>query len=308
MRLLNFHAIMTSIAAAVIALSAWGMHVTRINLSPGQVVPRLALLVVLLAGAAFYRWRKLPKATNLIVMAFWGILISNLLLLPMYILARRQLTFCDAELARWDAWLGIEVPDVFRGLQQVPSVARLLETAYGLLIVMITLAIMVPPLCGRMDKAKEFALASVAAAAISFPVFAFLQALGPWSHYGYDPSPPQAESMKTLLALKTDDWFELNLGDLNGLICFPSFHTILALLTAAVLWPIPYLRWPSAVVAALIVLSTVTTGWHYIVDVLAGILMTPVAIALARGVLRLEARVARQEWNAHEPPGLSRRD
>jgi len=291
MRLLNFSFIMTAIAAAVIALSAWGMHVTRIHLSPGQVVPRLGLLVVLLAGAAFYRWRRLQKAVDLIVMAFWGILISNLLLLPMYVLARRPLAFCDAELAQCDAWLGIEVPDVLRVLQQLPLLARFLEVAYDLLIAMVTLAIVVPPLAGRLDKAKEFALASVAAAAITFTVFAFLQALGPWSHYGYDPSLPQAESMKTLLALKSDDWFELNLGDLNGLICFPSFHAILAILTATVLWPIPYLRWPSALLAGLIVVSTVTTGWHYLVDGLAGLLTAPVAIALARGVLRLESRV-----------------
>ncbi len=295
MWLLNFHALMTAIALIVIALSAWGLHLARIHLSPGQVVPRVGLLALLLAAAVFYRWRRMPRAVDLIVMAFWGILISNLLLLPMYILGRRPVAFCDADLARWDARLGLEVPDVLRILPSVPLLGRVLEIAYGLLIVMIVLAIMVPPLYGRMDRAKEFALASVAAAALTFPIFAFLQALGPWSHYGFEPSPPQAASMQTLLALKSDDWFELNLGDLNGLICFPSFHTVLALLTAAVLWPVPYLRWPAALLAGLIVISTVTTGWHYLVDVAAGIVVAPVAIVLARGVLRLESRGARAQ-------------
>ena len=32
---------------------------------------------MLLAGAAFYRWRELEKAVNLLMMTFWGVLVST---------------------------------------------------------------------------------------------------------------------------------------------------------------------------------------------------------------------------------------
>ncbi|HKI37714.1 MAG TPA: phosphatase PAP2 family protein [Gemmataceae bacterium] len=287
MRVLSFNATMTAIAAGVLALSAWGMHAARITLPASQVVPRLALLGVLLAGVAFYRWRKVERALNLVLMTFWAVLISNLLLLSMYVAARLSAQPCDAQLARIDAWLGVEVPDVLRLMEQVPAVGRVLEVCYGTLIFLMTLAIMVPPLCGRMASAKEFALSSVAAAAISLPLFAAFPALGPWSYYGYAPSSPQAESMQVLLALKGDDGFVLDLSDLNGVICLPSFHTILAVLSATALWSIPYLRWAAAALAVLIVLSTVATGWHYLVDVMAGLLVAPASVAAARGYLWL---------------------
>src|SRR5262249_55436 len=64
----------------------------------------------------------------------------------------------------------------------------------------------------------------------------------------------------------------------------------LAVLAAAALWPVRYLRWPAAVLAALIVVSTVTTGWHYVSDVLGGLALAALSLAVARGYLRL-ARV-----------------
>jgi membrane-associated phospholipid phosphatase len=221
-------------------------------------------------------------------MTFWGVLVTNLYLLPEHFAARREVPWNDGQLARIDRTLGVEVPDVLRLMEQWPGVAHLLEFAYGLLILLVMLTIMIPPLYGRMDKAKEFAIASLAAAAVSIPLLAFFQAAGPWSIYGYAPSPEQAGMTRTLLALRSGEAFELDLGNHDGLICFPSFHTVLAVLCCVALWPVPFVRWPSAIVAGLIVLSTVTTGWHYIVDVLGGLIVAAAALAAARGYLRLE--------------------
>ena len=284
----RFHAVMTAVIVPIALFSLYGAFAWQITIAPVQLLLRAALLVLLLAGAAFYHWRGLQRAVNLIMMTFWGVVVTNLYLIPEHLAARREAPWSDAMLARLDSALGVEVPDVLRLMQALPAVARVLAFAYGLLIFLVMLATMVPPMYGRMDKAKEYAVACLFAAAVSIPLLAVWPAAGPWSHYGYAPSPRQEGTTRTLMALRSGELFLLDLGNHSGLICFPSFHTVLAVLTAVALWPVPFLRWPSAVLAGLIVLSTVTTGWHYFSDVLGGLILTVASLAVARGYLRLE--------------------
>jgi membrane-associated phospholipid phosphatase len=298
---------MAAISLAVVAVSIWGLYATQITVSLGQLLPRLALLVVLLAGVAFYRWRREEKLLNVILMTFWAVLITNLHMFPMFIAARQKAPLCDDLLARLDAACGIEVPDVLRIMEDHPTVGRLLEVAYGTLTLLMTLAVMVPPLCGRMDRAKEFALGVMVSALICMPLFAVVQAVGPWAHYGYAPTPGQERYMTAFFKLKSEAPFALDLSYGEGLITFPSFHAILAILAALALRSTAYLRWPVAVLAALIVVSTVTTGWHYPMDVLAGIVVAAVAVGVANGYLWLEAgrnraAVARPLRLAVQPP------
>jgi membrane-associated phospholipid phosphatase len=161
-------------------------------------------------------------------------------------------------------------------------------------------------MCGRMDKAKEYAIACLVAAALSIPLFAVFQAVGPWSVYNYAPSREQAGYVRTAEALKSGAPFVLDLGNQDGLITFPSFHTVLAVLTAVALWPIRYLRWPSTVLSVLIVLSTVSTGWHYVSDVLGGLLVAAVALAVARGYLRLERAESWAFWKRTKTTAVAR--
>ena len=69
--------------------------------------------------------------------------------------------------------------------------------------------------------------------------------------------------------------------DSSGIVSFPSFHTIWAVLSSYALWGFRFLRWPSVICAVLIILSTMTTGWHYFADVLGGLILAFVSIEIA---------------------------
>jgi hypothetical protein len=185
--------------------------------------------------------------------------------------------------------VGLEVPDVLRVMNDYPTLSSLLKISYGTLNLLIMLAVMAPPLYGRMDRAKEFALSVMVSAMISMPLFAVMQAVGPWVYYDYPPGFNQDGYMKVFFELKSEQPFTLDLAYAEGLMCFPSFHTILAVLAALALRSCRYLRWPAALLALLIVVSTVTTGTHYVIDVLAGLLVTAVAVGAAQVYLRLES-------------------
>jgi hypothetical protein len=301
----RFHATMAMVCLAVAAVSVYGTYATGITVSLSQLVSRLALLAALLAGAAFYRWRREEKLLNLLMMTFWAVLITNLHMFPMFVAARQRVELCDDRFAQFDAALGIQVPDVLAVMRQYPALASFLEASYGLLTLLITLAVMVPPLCGRMDRAKEFALGVTVSALISMPTFAALPAVGPWVHYQYSPSPEQDRCMKTLLELKSAEPFAMDLAYADGLICFPSFHAILAVLAAMALRSTPYLRWPAALLACLIVVSTVTTGWHYLIDVLGGLVVVAASLSVAHVYLWLESGNVRMPGPRPLAVGLS---
>src|SRR5437879_150611 len=69
-----FHATMSCVALLFVIVSVGGMVVTKLMIPLGQIAPRALLLALLLAGAAFYRWRRLPRAVNLIALTFWAVL------------------------------------------------------------------------------------------------------------------------------------------------------------------------------------------------------------------------------------------
>jgi hypothetical protein len=76
-----------------------------------------------------------------------------------------------------------------------------------------------------------------------------------------------------------------------------DFSTVLAVLAAFALWPIPYVRWLALLVAMFIAISTLTTGWDFGVDTLAGALLTLVCCRLGMALTSLENPRLRAEAN-----------
>lgn len=285
-----FHVTMTVLALAFLGVSTFGLYATHIAIIPSQYAAKILIQCLLLLGAFFYRWRKAEKAVNLIMITFWTILFGLLYQFPMFIACRSQVPMSDSLLASADRAMGIEVPQVLQAMAPYPQLNRSLTTCYNLLLGLTGVAIIVPPLSGKMRQAKEYVFAGVVSALIALPLFAAFQALGPWVYYGYTPSIDQTKYMETFYRLKTDTIFVLDINYSDGLICFPSFHTVLAILAAKVLWSVPYVRLPAAVLASLIIVSTVTTGSHYLVDVIAGIGVALLSILAAKAYTRAETR------------------
>ena len=288
-----FHGIMAVTIIAVLALSIWGASASQMDVPLPQLLPKLAALTALLAAALFYRWRQEEKLTNVLLFVFWGVLLSNLYLVPMYICARQNMPLQDGLLARIDQAMGVYVPDIVRFMECSPALEQILAVCYDLLLPLMTLALIVPPMCGQAQAAKEYLLGLLVAAVISMPLFAVFQAIGPWDYYGYVPRPEQERCMRAFLSVRSAESFVLDFANVEGLIAFPSFHTILALLSAVAFWSNRWLRWPALGLSVLIVASTLTTGWHYATDVAGGLAVTLASVGAAKAFTRLEARLQR---------------
>jgi hypothetical protein len=285
-----FHLTMAAVSSLFLVVSVRGCSLLEITLLPGPVMVRAGLIAGLFALAFFYRWRRAQRMVNVLVIVAWSVLFSALYSVPQYMAGRSSAALCDQWLARMDRSLGIEVPNIVAFIAGYPGLGRFLALSYDALLPMIALAIILPAFCGAMQRAKEYCIACLASAAIGIPLFAFLPALGPWTHYGYPASPEQASYLQVLQELRSPGSCTLDLGHVEGIITFPSFHTALAIMAAFALWPLRYVRWPAAVLAVLISLSTLTTGWHYVADVLAGVVLAASSCAIAKGYTCAECR------------------
>ena len=77
----------------------------------------------------------------------------------------------------------------------------------------------------------------------------------------------------------------------EGLIAFPSFHAIWAVLLAAAFYRRGWIFWPIAALNLLVIASTITTGMHYFTDVLAGLAISALVIVARRERPLARARV-----------------
>jgi hypothetical protein len=70
----------------------------------------------------------------------------------------------------------------------------------------------------------------------------------------------------------------------KGLIGFPSYHAVLALLVVAYTREIAVLRWAALILNLIVLIATPLQGGHHLIDVLAAFPVTALAIAIAGGV------------------------
>jgi len=231
--------------------------------------------LILLAVSAAYR-RRSPiisttalSATQLVMFSYAGAVLTYVTTAAS---ASRPLS--DDLLARADLALGFDWFAWFAFVNGHPWLKVPLALAYGSIPLQLML------LFGYMAfkdprRANEFLLATMLSAILLAPIMAALPAVAhtisaiePWRD---DTLALRAHTLKQI-------------GAVEGIVTFPSFHTTLAVLFTNT---VRGRRWFRAVLIlnALMIASVFSEGAHYFVDVLGGLALAVVAIAAARFLL-----------------------
>lgn len=189
----------------------------------------------------------------------------------------RRMPLADQALKRVDFVLGVSTSGIAtwsRGHHLlVPSLAVYL--CAGPFIV---LAFFVPVFAGKLRLARAFVGANLLAFLLAYPALFFFPAVGPWFASPMATIQAQNAVEASLLSLRRSG--PCVLGN-PAVISIPSFHVIWAILCAYSLWQCSRVRVPAAILSLLVILSTLTTGWHYFADVLAGVFVGALSIALS---------------------------
>lgn len=284
-----FHLAVGGLSAALLICAAIALAAFDYRL-PSSLADIYTFCFALGLAAAYCRWAKFHRLFQSCLLVLWSCLLSALLKFPMYLAARSRTPLQDHALARIDHGLGFDAIAIVHWMAPHPWLQTFFTLSYMALFPLMVLGVLLPAVRYRFQAVKELIVATSFATLVGAVLFRFIPAIGPWAVYGYAPSASQLHCQDLLLTLRTGSVHVLDLNE-SGIVCFPSFHTLLAVVSCLALWSIKPLRIPAAILATCIVLSTLTTGWHYLVDVIGGLLLTLLSIAAARAFSAIERRI-----------------
>jgi membrane-associated phospholipid phosphatase len=207
----------------------------------------------------------------------------------MYLATSAGLPLQDARLASLDHTLGFDWPGFLTLANASPAISWVLVTAYHSALPQMLLLYLLLCFSGRERRLAEFlALISVTSLAVG-ALMLLVPAAGAYAHFRpprelFDGFSANAGMWhyETLMMLRTQAAPLLDFGRMEGLVTFPSFHTVLAIITAYAFRGIRFLALPAVILNGIVVVSTLPEGGHFLVDVIAGAIIAVAGIALVR--------------------------
>ena len=221
-----------------------------------------------------------------------------------YTVAAQGGAFWDLRLARWDAALGFDWASIRTAVDGSAALVWLLGIAYHGLVPQMIVIVVALSYVARFDTLRV----TVAAAILSGLATILLSALMPAAGNLFDPArfqhlwTPVALAQAPLIAgLRDGSMRVLDLGALQGIITFPSYHAALAAIFIYAFRRVPTLSVPGRLWAGLTILATPLGGGHYATDVIAGLALALVAVPAATILVRVRIPLARRRKGAPNP-------
>lgn len=249
-------------------------------LSGGQVTGVWSGAFLILA--AFCRWRRGDRLVTGLLCFVQLLLFVHAFCPLMYLVGTIGRPFVDEQLAACDAWLFFNSPAAVAWQSRHPIVGDFLQFCYDSIINQTFIVMSLASLLNDTRFLESFVLRFMLAALLTVGIFALWPAEGPFRQFEFQPSAEQARYLTHLHELRSGTRDSLRLGETAGLVTFPSFHTTWAILLALVFRHRKWLAAPLILLNVFVVVATLTSGWHYLSDVLAGACVVGMVVPLAR--------------------------
>jgi hypothetical protein len=228
-----------------------------------------------------------------------------------YIAAASGLPLQDATLEAWDRHLGIDWTELLSFVSSRPGLQYVLFFAYSSFALQTLTTVLVLGLAGQLTRLSTFINAFVGTTLVTIAVSAICPAAGPWLFLDLQPAatngflPVSSTSWPVFLGLRDGTLHTVYGLRSEGIITFPSLHAALAVLFPAALWRVAGVRWIALGLNGLLLVATPAYGSHYVVDVIAGIVIAAVCwIAVARMFDAVSETQPAPVAAIHDPPSI----
>jgi hypothetical protein len=273
---------------------------------PGVVTALLA------AGSWFYRSVRRDQRLGAILSSTAHIIGFAAVGAPLsYIAATAGFPLQDAALEAIDRHLGVDWAQLMTFVSLHPGLQLVLSLAYSSFALQTLTTVLVLGVAGQLTRLSSFITAFVATTLVIIAISAVCPAAGPWLFLEIQPMsangflPASSSSWPVFLGLRDGTLHTVYGIRSEGIITFPSLHAALGVLFPAALWRVKGVRWFALGLNILLVLATPAYGSHYVIDVIAGILIAAACwVAVAR--LLDTASETRPEYVAaiHDLPSI----
>jgi len=211
-----------------------------------------------------------------------------------YLATSAALPLQDAFLAKLDSHIGFHWPSVLGAINEHPLLAELMTQAYGSTAALSQGVVIWLTIRGRGERLAEF-LALLCLCSLGLAVgMLLLPAAGAFVYF--EPAEQLFDNfaagrgmwpfLEAFNALRDGSLTQINISSVQGVVSFPSFHTMLGIITTYALRDTRALLIPAAILNGTMIVATLPVGGHYLVDTLVG---AAIAIAAFHG-LRYAAR------------------
>lgn len=238
----------------------------------------ILFLMVLAAACHIVRNRLMLQTPPALIEAFAQIsFISLAAALVSYQLGSLGTPWVDPWLARIDQAAGFDWSAANRFVAARPCLGSMLHFAYNSFVWQPMMVIVLLAFRMSHKRLQMFVLAWTIALIVTLAGLAIAPAQTAYIYFGAtdahlpDLSAQVGSAQFTALeALRAGGLRRLLDQDLEGLVAFPSFHTIGAILFVWATWPLRWLRWPALALNGAMIISVPIFGAHYLVDAIAG--------------------------------------
>lgn len=228
-------------------------------------------------------------------------LISLLGVMATYPAAADTRGFHDATLHQFDRILHFDWLAWYAFTVKHPLLQWGGQASYALIYVSPAILLLHYAHADKRAEARLFLTSFWVAILLTLAFFPFMAAEGPLATLWHGPVPYLPTSglyQQTLIPeLRAGAVPSIDMGALRGLVCAPSFHAASALVYTTAGWRVPRLRAPIFALNSLMLLATPVEGTHYLSDLLIGMAVALLAIALTRLAIgqapQLPHRIAR---------------
>lgn len=290
---------------AVLHALAWAlMGATPLRADPERWLSLLGICATIGAlGFLLIAVLHMEGLGSILLLAALGYALGRAAILLTYAVCSlgRDMPLWDAVAARADAALGFHWPDMLGWFDANPAVSDLLAPCYQAFLPQLPALLIALALVARLREAQVAFLAGLLGLLITHAMALFMPAYGPYAHFGLTAAQhPNIELVSAAATVpehalvRAGTVIDLDARSLMGLVTFPCFQALLAVVCAWAWWFVPYLRWPGMALNAGMLAATPLHGSHYLVDVIAGVAVALVCLALASMILaRFDTR-----WSA----------
>ncbi|QIK96673.1 phosphatase PAP2 family protein [Sphingomonas sp. HDW15A] len=257
--------------------------------------PAVFFAAIPAAFIPYVSWRKMWVFRSVLEVSCCSFVLVVPVLVLTYGSMRFNMPMADATLINLDRTLGFDWMRFVLAVDRSAFASRLLESAYSSLMKQMVLIPVLLCILNFQARAYQLMTALVVLSLLSAIVSIPFPSVGAYAGHGFDGKSLQNINayfgyffLESFNAVRAQDHFVLSLSNSAGIITFPSGHAAFATLSIWAAWPSRWLRYPVLALNMLMILSAITHGAHYLVDVIAGGAVAIMAIRIAtRGFPRI---------------------